>query len=139
MKKLYQRGIDTLTTMLILVFLAIVGVSMIRMYNSGANTTNRLYLNVYASNLLKSATETSILNVLGHNFNNGCPNTFKINDRFFDVTARYHFFMNDCGSCQNCSVIKTKDTNASFIVNVTVKSKVPGFNIVKTKTTIQNP
>ena len=112
---------------------------MLESYKSTTASTNELYLNTYANNLLKSVTETSILNVLGHDFKNGCPEKLTVNDPLFNATSYYHFFMTNCSGCKNCTVIDTKDTNASFLVTVVVKSIVPGINIKKVKTTLQNP
>ena len=134
-----KLGINMLTTMLLLVFLSFIGMFMITNYKTSSQRTNKLYLNTYANNLLKSATEFSILNVLGHNFKNGCPNTFTINDPLFKVTGYYHFYLTNCENCNSCSVIKTKDVNGSFLISIFVKSTVPGFNIQKHKTTLQNP
>ena len=125
-------------SILFLVAMAIIGVMVMEFSSFNATKVGSAYLDTRASLVLRSATEYAILSLQGHNFNNGLLKEINLTYPLFNANIKFHYFLVGCNS-NDCSNIKTKDTNASVLIYVTVTSKNPSFHIRKVRFTLQNP
>ena len=125
-----------------IIFIVVLGtVGGLMLYLSAQNTQSTAddYLNVQVRLEAKSATEFAIMALESRDFkNDGCINKIDINSTLFDVNMTFHYFLTECPSDCNCSVITTKDSNGSVIINTYVTSKVDS-RVRYFRQTIQKP
>jgi len=83
------------------------------------------YLNIQARLKARSATEFAIMALESRDFkNDGCINKIDINSTLYDVNMTFHYFLTECPSDCNCSVIESQDSNGSVMINTYVTSKI---------------
>jgi len=125
-----------------IIFIVVLGtVGGLMLYLSAQNTQSTAddYLNVQVRLEAKSATEFAIMALESRDFkNDGCINKTDINSTLFDVNVTFHYFLTECPSDCNCSVITTQDSNGSVMINTYVTSKVDS-RVRFFRQTIQKP
>ena len=123
--------------------MAFIGIMTLSFNASSSHHMSNLFLDTKADLALKSSTEYALLALHGHDYRNGLLNEINISYPFFNSNIRFHYFLTDCpdnpDNNDNCSKIKTKDTNGTVLVYVTVTSKLPNYPLRKVKVTLQTP
>ena len=133
-----RRGFSMVFAILFLVVLAVIGTMSLEFAGAATKNTTLSFMNTKADIYLKSGTEFAVMAIQGHDYSQNCLSHVNMQTPDgFDVNITLHYFMTDCGSCKECSVAETKDTNGSVLVYTTVSSSY--FGIRKVRATLQNP
>ena len=121
--------------------MAIVGTMIMQFSAYSTKHTARSFLDTKAELLLRSATEYAIMALQSRDYTTaGRLSQITINYPGFMAKVKFHYFCSDCNSTStDCSFSKTKETNMSTLIFVSVESKNPAFRIRKTRITLQNP
>ena len=133
-----KKAFSMILSIIFLMVMAFIGIMVMNFSASSNKHLSTSYLDIKANLALKSATEYAILALQGHNFNNGRINEINLSYPFFNANIKFHYFLTNCNN-NDCTLIKTKDTDYAVLVYVTVTSKLPQFHIRKVKITLQNP
>jgi hypothetical protein len=121
-----------------IVVLSIIGVLMLNLSSITLHNTESNYLDAQANLYTRSATEFAIQLLESRDFeNDGCINKVDINTSLYEINMTFHYFLTDCPSDCNCSVITTKESNGTVLINTYIKSKVD--NIRYFRQTLQKP
>ena len=135
-----KKGFSLLLSIIFLMIMAFIGIMTLSFNASSSHHMSNLFLDTKANLALKSSTEYALLALHGHDYRNGLLNEINISYPFFNSNIRFHYFLTDCpDNNDNCSKIKTKDTNGTVLVYVTVTSKLPNYPLRKVKVTLQTP
>ena len=135
-----RKGFSLLLSIIFLLVMGFIGAMVISFGASSAKHMSNIFLDTKADLALKSSTEYALLALHGHDYRNGLLNEINISYPFFNSNIRFHYFLTDCpDNNDNCSKIKTKDTNATVLVYVTVTSKLPNYPLRKVKVSLQMP
>ena len=82
------------------------------------------YMSLQSQLYARSATEFAIQALESRDFqNDGCINKIDINTSLYDINLTFHYFLTNCPSDCNCSIITTKESNGTVLINTYVKSK----------------
>ena len=122
-----------------IVILSVIGLLMLNFSSVTLVNTENNYLDAQANLYAKSANEFAIAALESRDFaNDGCINKIDINTSLYEINMTFHYFLTDCSNCDaNCSVITTKESNGTVMINTYVKSKVD--NIRYFRQTLQKP
>jgi len=122
-----------------MVVLGIIGMLMLKFSAVTLRNTEDNYLNAQAQLYAKRANEFAIEALESRDFaNDGCINKIDINTSLYEINMTFHYFLTNCSNCDaNCSVITTKESNGTVLINTYVKSKVN--NIRYFRQTLQKP
>ena len=125
-----------------IIFIVVLGtIGSIMMYFSSMTLkqTSDNYISTQGELYAKSATEFAIQALESRDYkNNKCINKIDINTTLYEINMTFHYFLTDCSNCDgNCSVITTKESNGTVMINTYVKSKVD--NIKYFRQTLQKP
>ena len=135
-----KKGFSLLLSIIFIMVMAFIGAMVLSFGASSAKHMSNLFLDTKADLALKSSTEYAILALHGHNFDKGLINEINLSYPLFNSNIKFHYFLTNCPSGDdNCSLIKTQDTNATVLVYVTVTSKLPNYPLRKVKVTLQMP
>ncbi len=96
------------------------------------------YMALQSQLYARSATEFAIQALESRDYkNDGCINRIDINSSLYDINMTFHYFLTKCPTDCNCSVITTKESNGTVMINTYVKSK---FDRIKFfRQTLQKP
>jgi len=134
-----KKSFAMLFAIIFIIVLGTVGGLMLYLSVQNTQSTADDYLNVQVRLEAKSATEFAIMALESRDFkNDGCINKMDINSTLFDVNITFYYFLTECLSDCNCSVITTQDSNGSVIINTYVTSKVDS-RVRFFRQTIQKP
>ena len=96
------------------------------------------YMSLQSQLYARSATEFAIQALESRDYkNDGCINKIDINTSLYDINMTFHYFLTTCPSDCNCSVITTKESNGTVMINTYVKSKVDKVRFFRQ--TLQKP
>ena len=133
-----RRAFSMVFAIIFLVVLAIIGALSVQFAAGATKNTNISFMNTKADVYLKAGTEFALMAIQGHDFSSNCLSHVNMHTPDgFDINVTLHYFMKGCGSCKECSIISTKDTNGSVLVYTEVTN--PYFEIRKVRSTLQNP
>ena len=123
-------------------FIVVLGtIASLMVYFSSASLklTTDNYLATQGELYAKSATEFAIQALEARDFkNDGCINKIDINTSLYEINMTFHYYLTNCDGCDgNCSVIETKESNGTIMINTYVKSKID--NIRFFRQTLQKP
>ena len=121
-----------------IVVLGLVGTVMMFLASLNVKQTEENYLNIQSALYAKSATEYAIQALESRDYtNNGCINKIDINTSLYDINMTFHYFLTNCPIDCNCSVITTKESNGTVMINTYVRNKET--NITFFRQTLQKP
>jgi len=122
-----------------IVILSVIGLLMLNFSSVTLVNTENNYLDAQANLYAKSANEFAIAALESRDFaNDGCINKIDINTSLYEINMTFHYFLTDCSNCDaNCSIITTKESNGTVMINTYVKSKAN--NIRYFRQTLQKP
>ena len=135
-----KKAFSLLLSIIFLMVMAFIGSMVLSFSAAGSYHSSNLFLDTKANLALKSSTEYAILALHGHDFSKGKLDEINLSYPFFNSNIKFHYFSTDCKSGDyNCSLIETKDTNATVLVYVRVTSKLPNYPLRKVKVSLQMP
>jgi len=121
-----------------IVVLGLVGTVMMFLASLNVKQTEENYLNIQSALYAKSATEYAIQALESRDYtNDGCINKIDINTSLYDINMTFHYFLTNCPIDCNCSVITTKESNGTVMINTYVRNKET--NITFFRQTLQKP
>ena len=109
-----------------IVILGTIGGMMLYFSSVTLKQTTDNYLSAQGELYAKSATEFAVQALESRDFKNyGCINKIDINTSLYEINLTFHYFLSNCNNCDaNCSVITTKESNGTVMINTYIKSKV---------------
>ena len=134
-----RKGFSLLYALIFIIMVSMIVSAIISIQQKAVFQTQDVYLDIASDNALKNLTEYSIMAIQGHDFKKGCINKINYDIPLFKGTATFHYFLTDCTGCTNCSVITTKETNGTVLIDAVIESKNPDLFIRKERITLQNP
>jgi len=134
-----KKSFAMLFAIAFIVVLGTIGMLMMSLSAVSVKQTTDNYLAAQGELYARSATEYAIQALESRDYdNNGCINKIDINTSLYDINMTFHYFLTDCSNCDgNCSVITTKESNGTVMINTYVTSKVD--NIRYFRQTLQKP
>ena len=127
-----------LFAIIFIVVLGTIGTLMMYFARYSVKQTTDNYIETQGELYAKSATEFAIQALEARDFdNNGCINRININMKLYEINMTFHYFLTSCPTDCNCSVINTKESNGTVMINTYVKSKID--NIRYFRQTLQKP
>ena len=134
-----KKSFALIFAIIFLVVLGSLGVLIMNFSNISLKQTGNDYLYTEAKLEAKSATEYAIMALQARDFkNDGCINKIDINSTLFDINMTFHYFLTNCPSDCNCSIITTKESNGTVMINTYITSKVTPY-IRFFRQTLQKP
>jgi hypothetical protein len=134
-----KKSFAMLFAIIFIVVLGTIGTLLMYFSASSVKRTSNEYLAIQAQMKAKEATEYAIMALESRDFTkDGCINKIDINSTLYDVNMTFHYFLTECPSDCNCSLITTQDSNGTVIINTYVTSKFDR-NIRFFRQTLQKP
>ena len=134
-----KKSFAMLFAIAFVVVLGTIGMIMMNLSSLSLKHTTDDYLSAQGELYARSATEHAIAALESRDFStDGCINRIDINASLYEINMTFHYFLTNCPSNCNCSVITTTDSNGTVMINTYVTSKVDS-NIRFFKQTIQKP
>ena len=127
-----RKGFSLILAMIVLVIVSSLAAFMVSLSSVSAKNTSDIYLKEQAELLMQSATEYSILAVLGHDNSNSCVENINItypssSNPIFDINVSLWYIFDFTPSSSYCSHVLSSnlvDGNSSFtiIIDTTVST-----------------
>jgi len=133
-----KKSFAMLFAIAFIVVLGTIGMFMMYFSSNTLKQTSDNYISLQGELYAKSATEFAIQALESRDFrNDGCINRIDINTSLYEINMTFHYFLTNCPTDCNCSVVETKESNGTVLINTYVKSKTE--NIRYFRQTLQKP
>jgi len=132
-----KKSFAMLFAIAFVVVLGTLGTLMMYFSSVTLKQTTDNYISLQGELYAKSATEFAIQALEARDYSNGCINQIDINTSLYDINMTFHYFLTECPADCNCSVIDTKESNGTVMINTYVNSKDEAIRIFRQ--TLQKP
>jgi len=118
-----------------IIFIVVIGtIGLLMLYFSSVtlkHTTDN-YLATQGELFAESAAEFSMQVLEARDYAKyGCVDRIDINTSLYELNVTFHYFLTNCDNCNNCSVIKTKESNGTVMMNIAIKSKTESIRFFR--------
>ena len=128
-----KKGFGLLFTIFFILVISVVGYFIVYFSQYHKHQIQEDYLQLQTELYAKSSTEFAIQALEARDFKKyGCVNKLNLNTPLYDINMTFHYFFTECPTDCNCSVISSKESNGTIMINTNIKSKVKKIQYERT-------
>jgi len=121
-----KKSFAMLFAIAFVVVIGTIGMMMMSFSSVTLKETEDNYVATQGELYSRGATEFAIQALESRDFaSDGCVNQIDVNTSLYDINMTFHYFLTDCTDCDgNCTIIDTKESNGTIMINLYMNSKV---------------